>query len=334
MSKADKLDNDEIEDTLDVGDELDGQSEEKDAKLNNQDNDVDVVESDEIEVKPQEKRLAKKRRPRHRDRSYVRELESTATEAFRQIDELKQRLSATETGVVATAMSTIDGNINEANGYYNRAKQVYAEAVKNGDGEAAAQALETMAEAREAMNALKYQKQQREDAFKKDRETREAPQPQTKTIHPKVKQYSTEWLADNPWYDPAQKDANSRIAFAIDQTLVAEGYDPRTKDYWEELNTRLAANPRLAKLVNSNNDEDDDDDDDEDETPRRREARSKPVTSKVSQVNSNSRAPGKIVISKARADAMRQMGLEPGTPDWSKMAKRYAAYDKANATRN
>jgi hypothetical protein len=47
------------------------------------------------------------------------------------------------------------------------------------------------------------------------------------------------WLERNKWYDPTATDADSRIALTVDQTLAAEGWNPKTPQYWDELDARL-----------------------------------------------------------------------------------------------
>jgi hypothetical protein len=41
------------------------------------------------------------------------------------------------------------------------------------------------------------------------------------------------------WYDPNGRDMDSRVAKQVDEALVAEGWDPNGKDYWDELDNRL-----------------------------------------------------------------------------------------------
>jgi hypothetical protein len=62
----------------------------------------------------------------------------------------------------------------------------------------------------------------------------------------------------------------------------------------------------------------------------RQETRKKPPTGGSPRNNPN--GPRKtITISAERASAMREMGYQPGTADWKRMAKKYAEYDKQHA---
>ncbi len=47
------------------------------------------------------------------------------------------------------------------------------------------------------------------------------------------------WAERNAWYDPSGKDEDSEIAKALSGVLAAEGYDPKTEDFWDELDDRI-----------------------------------------------------------------------------------------------
>ena len=47
-------------------------------------------------------------------------------------------------------------------------------------------------------------------------------------------------MDENPWYDPNGRDPDSKIALTIDQAMAEEGWNPKSQDYWEELDNRLA----------------------------------------------------------------------------------------------
>jgi hypothetical protein len=46
-------------------------------------------------------------------------------------------------------------------------------------------------------------------------------------------------MRDNDWYDPNGRDPDSKIALTLDQALSDEGWDPKTAEYWNELENRL-----------------------------------------------------------------------------------------------
>ena len=57
--------------------------------------------------------------------------------------------------------------------------------------------------------------------------------------NPKLVRLANDWMERNSWYDPEAGDEDTQIAKVIDNRLVAEGWDPSNKDYWDELDSRL-----------------------------------------------------------------------------------------------
>ena len=55
-----------------------------------------------------------------------------------------------------------------------------------------------------------------------------------------VTRYANDWMSENPWYDPNGRDPDSKIALTIDQAMAEEGWNPKSQEYWEELDNRLA----------------------------------------------------------------------------------------------
>jgi hypothetical protein len=55
-----------------------------------------------------------------------------------------------------------------------------------------------------------------------------------------VQRFASNWRMENDWYDPNGSDVDSSIALKIDQALANEGWNPKTQEYWEELDNRLA----------------------------------------------------------------------------------------------
>jgi hypothetical protein len=70
-----------------------------------------------------------------------------------------------------------------------------------------------------------------------DTQRQQAQQPK---VDPNVVNYAKQWMEANPWYDPSGRDRDSALTKAIDTELAGEGYDPASRDYWEELTARVA----------------------------------------------------------------------------------------------
>jgi len=111
------------------------------------------------------------------------------------------------------------------------AKQKIKEATETGNGDMLTQAQEMWYDAKKQYESL--------EGLKKH----SVQQPQQQTIQapdPMVARYAGDWMSENPWYDPNGRDSDSKIALTIDQTMAEEGWNPKSQEYWEELDNRLA----------------------------------------------------------------------------------------------
>jgi hypothetical protein len=146
----------------------------------------------------------------------------------RRNEELERRLQSIESRAVHQDLRVVDERLSTAQLRAQHAERVLAEAVQAGDGTRTAQALrardEALHEARE-LSAVKT-RFQRADA-------------PAERVDPRLKTHAQEWMEDNPWYDPDAKDEESAIVNTIDNRLAAEGWDPTTAEYWDELQRRV-----------------------------------------------------------------------------------------------
>jgi hypothetical protein len=123
-------------------------------------------------------------------------------------------------------------------------------------------------------------------------------------------------MKDKTWYDPSGKDMDSRIAFQLDQSLAQEGRDPRTKEYWEELDNRLQKYlpHRITNSTTSTYTEQ------HDVTKRR------PPTSGSSQ--GSPQRQGEYRLSPERIRAIKEAGRWDDPDQRKKMIKSYMEYDR------
>lgn len=146
----------------------------------------------------------------------------------RQNQELLARLSAVEHKTHGSELARIDKAIDDQQVRIQYAKMKIAEAAQAADGEAMANAQEMWFEARRAAEALENLK-------------RQATTPKQQAIAPDVhtQRLAANWMERNSWYDPNGGDEDSEIALTIDKRMAKEGWDPRSPEYWEELDNRL-----------------------------------------------------------------------------------------------
>lgn len=149
----------------------------------------------------------------------------------RQNQELLERLAIVEKKTQGSEIARINKAIEDQEGRILYAKQKIKEATETGNGDLLTQAQEMWYEAKKNFEALEGLKKQ------------SVQQPQQQTIQapdPMVQRYATDWMSDNPWYDPNGRDPDSKIALTIDNAMAEEGWNPKTQEYWEELDNRLA----------------------------------------------------------------------------------------------
>lgn len=116
------------------------------------------------------------------------------------------------------------------------------------------------------------------------------------------------WMSDRAdWYGARGFERQTRLANRLDREVFADGYDPKSAEYFEELDRRLKEKePGLF------------DDDSGSDTRRRRQSPVAPVGSEVSRGRRNS---SKVELGEADFANMRRFGLDTNDPQ---VLKEYA----------
>jgi len=117
-------------------------------------------------------------------------------------------------------------------------------------------------------------------------------------------------MANNPWYDPNGRDPDSKRALNEDSILAEEGYDPKTAEYWEELDRRLQ---RVVPHRYTG---------DTDERPRSRPRNA--VTSSGRESASISGRANQFTLSADQVRAMKDAGMWDDAEKRASMIRRYA----------
>lgn len=187
------------------------------------------------EVDPEAERLREQKRAKRRARKdyhkqVAAEKDVKLTLLERQNQELLERLSVLEKKSHGSDLARLNKALEDQHARILFAKQKIAEATSTGNGELLTSAQEMWFEARRQFEALESIK--KKAVAPQRQRTIQAPDPQ-------LQRYANEWMARNDWYDPKGGDADSRIALTIDQALAEEGFNPKTTEYWEELDNRL-----------------------------------------------------------------------------------------------
>jgi hypothetical protein len=268
--------------------------------------------------------LRRKRREEKADRAARRkqaiERDKTELNFLRQRNEaLEKRMFNVEKTTVANTISSIDARLADTVAEVKAAERIMAKAIEAGNGDDAAKALRIRDEAMKKVQQLQIHKHQHSEAAQNlHRESQAAPAPAGPD--PDVASHAQNWVSKNSWYNPNGNDEASKIVLAIDQSLVESGYNPKTQEYWNELDKRVAR--RLPELKGGGNNDDSHDDD------RRGQRRGPPVGSSRDNAPSSTRR--EVYISPERKQAMTDAGVWDDPVLRQRYLKQYAKWDRDN----
>ena len=260
----------------------------------------------DAEALREQKRLKRHRRKEyHKQVSTEKDVKLTLLE--RQNQQLLERLSVLERKSHGSDLARLDKAIEDQDARILFAKQKISEATSTGNGELLTSAQEMWFEARRQAEALANLKKRA--VAPQNQRTIQAPDPQ-------LQRHANNWMANNPWYDPNGKDPDSRRALNEDSILAEEGYDPKTAEYWEELDRRL------QRVVPHRYTEE------ADEKPRSRPRSA--VTSSGREFASNNGRGNSFTLSPDQVRAMKDAGMWDDAEKRAKMIRRYALEARNN----
>ena len=268
--------------------------------------DDDIAPEDETEYQRARREKRKAKRELAKKTNVEKDMKLQLLE--RKNQELMERLSVVERKTHSADLARIDKAIEDQELRLQYAKMKISEAASASDGHAMAEAQEMMYEARRQMEALSN--------FKKA--AVEPRQAQGNVPDPRLQRLAANWMEKNDWYDPNGRDTDSKIAKQIDETLVSEGWDPTSPDYWNELDNRL--HKYLPHKYNDNTDV-------RSSTKRPRSV----VTSSGRESVNGSTNRNTFVLKPEQVRAMKDAGFWDDPEKRSKMIKRYAQEARNNS---
>jgi hypothetical protein len=264
-----------------------------------------VVDEDAEALREQKRLKRHRRKEYHKQVSTEKDVKLTLLE--RQNQQLLERLSVLERKSHGSDLARLDKAIEDQDNRILFAKQKISEATSTGNGELLTSAQEMWFEARRQSEALANLKKRA--VAPQNQRTIQAPDPQ-------LQRHANIWMANNQWYDPNGKDPDSRRALNEDSILAEEGYDPKTAEYWQELDRRL------QRVVPHRYTED------AEERPR-----SKPrsaVTGSGREFASNNGKGNSFTLSPEQVRAMKDAGMWDDAEKRAKMIRRYALEARNN----
>jgi len=152
----------------------------------------------------------------------------------RENEEFKRRLSNVEDRTRQNDILRIEKNIEDSQVRLEYAKMKLAEAVSSNDGQAMVEAQDLFTTAKQEIAELQQYKNRMAEQPRQQQRNDDVAMPD-----PSVQRNAAEWMRRNSWYNPNSSDRDVMVAKKHDEAMVAEGWDPSDKDYWEELDSRL-----------------------------------------------------------------------------------------------
>ena len=171
-------------------------------------------------------RRARRRSKKDFIRKTNEEKDVRLTQLQRENEDMKNRLNNLDQRVKHTEVARVDKALEDQQVRLEYAKMKVSEAASSGDGDAMVEAQELMYEARQAVDQLKYQRQQTN-------------KPAVNIPDPRIQRNAATWMERNTWYKPDTSDTDSKIAKQLDEELSKDGWNPNEPDYWDELDNRL-----------------------------------------------------------------------------------------------
>lgn len=182
---------------------------------------------DDIAANTNRERRRKRRDMQRRAReAQERELQTLRQQTL----EMQQRLLAIEGHAQQSTVQSLEQKIAQTQNDIRQAEMVIAKATEAGNGDDVVAAMRIRDAAFADLNRLAATREQ----YTQPR------QPQAPQVDPAVAGYAKQWLEANPWYNPAGTDRDSALTKAIDAEVMAEGFNPKSREYWEELTNRVA----------------------------------------------------------------------------------------------
>lgn len=259
---------------------------------------ADEDEREAIRERRREERRHRKQAQKEREDTLRREL--AARDAV--INEMRSKLDVIERRNSGSELAQLENGKKQAAQAYQFFKDQIRIAGEAGNHAAVADATEKMIQSQRRFDELSRVEQ----VF---RQRQAAPQP----LDPRLTNNAQEWMSKNKWYDPAARDPDSRITMTIDQQLAEEGWDPTTKEYWQELDSRVKKYlPHRANNAKINS------------------TKPKSVVTGGGREASGTNSGATYKLSSERVQALKDAGLWDDPKARAEAIKRFREYDKQN----
>lgn len=248
----------------------------------------DEIESYSDKVKTRIKELTHARHDERRVKEATmrekQELERLAQQLIEENKRLKQNVYTGQEAVIEGAKSKADFELKEARAKLKAAQEAY-------DNDAIVAALEEVTDAKiraEQVKNFRPTPLQEENFEVQTQQTQPAKvEPDEKTLR---------WQAKNQWFGQQGFEEYTSYALGLHQKLVTNGVDPRSAEYFEQIDARMKST--FPDLFGQTNDK-----------PRSGEVQKRPTTVVASV--SRSTSAGKIKLTQTQVALAKKLGLTP-----------------------
>jgi hypothetical protein len=190
-------------------------------------------------------RRARRNRARREAREQSSAVIAKQEERIRQLEAGMQGMSFAQ---LELRVGDVDGQIAGMQGQLETIDAAMARAIAEQDQPRIRNALKLRDEANARLVVLGQERQRIEGVARQMAQPQQQQRPQQEQqrqqgqvdVDPVAERFSEKFMDRHPWFDPMDnKDEDSQMVKAIDDTLVNEGYKPNTKRYWVELERRV-----------------------------------------------------------------------------------------------
>jgi hypothetical protein len=276
--------------------------------------------SDEVKAQRRKERKERKERERvARDRNR-KELNYLRARN----EELERRQSRTEQRVIYSEAASLDDRIAQVNQQLRVADEVIATSISQNKGEDAVEAQGIRDQLKENLRRLEGRKQQ---LAREAQPTREQPgRQEVERVDPELMRNAQAWMAKHPWYKADKSDDDSAVVSALDDRLAAEGYDPTSQEYWDELESRASkVLPHRFKPANGNGQGNG--------AARREDAGTSRGPAMANGARERTLRPGEVFVSADRKAALQDAGLWDDPKVRNRYLKQFEKYDREEAAK-
>jgi hypothetical protein len=288
------------------------------------------AENTQQEQTARQRRRQREKMARDRERSELIRLRQENAALVANQQQLDSRLSNVE-------VSGIDGQISSLESEIQRASSVMRRAMESQNGEDFVRAQEIRDVLRDRLTGLKAQKAEASQRTEQAQGGQQRPQAQLPNgLHPQQIQFARIFVQRHPWYDTRNgtKDGDSQQVQQLDNEMMNQGFDPKTAEYWVELERRVQEEiPHKFQQAAANQGNNSGPNAMNNGSNGRRPAGGPRLPGGSSNGGGNGGQPLKFHLSALRKQALIDLGVYDDPVQRNKHIKSFMAWDKDHPTK-